>query len=190
MPDSSPIFARIALSKKTRFEIFKRDGFTCQYCGAHPPSVILHVDHIVAVAAGGSNRKDNLVTACEACNQGKGARDLRVAPEALADKAERIRESEAQLKGYQKIMQARADRLEMECWRVVGVLFVDGDNCRRDYFRSIGIFVERLGVHAVMDCADIAMSKRIWNDGGRFRYFCGCCWARITELEQLRGSHS
>ena len=28
-----------SLSKKARFEIFKRDGFVCQYCGAHPPKV-------------------------------------------------------------------------------------------------------------------------------------------------------
>jgi HNH endonuclease len=190
MPDSSaaalPI--RVALSKKTRFEIFKRDGFTCQYCGAHPPGIVLHVDHIIAVSAGGSNRKDNLVTSCESCNQGKGARDLRVAPESLAEKAERIRESEAQLKGYQKIMQARADRIEMERWRVVGVLFPGEDRCRRDYLRSIGVFIERLGIHDVMDSADVAMSKGIWNDGSRFRYFCGCCWAKVTKLEQLRGA--
>lgn len=36
---------RKSLSKKTRFEVFKRDSFECQYCGAHPPSTILHVDH-------------------------------------------------------------------------------------------------------------------------------------------------
>ncbi|MEY5098935.1 MAG: hypothetical protein RJA36_1654, partial [Pseudomonadota bacterium] len=68
---------RKKFSKRTRFEIFKRDGFTCQYCGAHPPGVLLHLDHIVALAAGGADDEDNLITACEPCNLGKGARDLR-----------------------------------------------------------------------------------------------------------------
>ena len=64
---------RKAISKKTRFEVFKRDGFTCQYCGAHPPQAILHVDHIVPVAEGGGNEDTNLVTACDHCNLGKAA---------------------------------------------------------------------------------------------------------------------
>lgn len=45
--------ARKAISKKTRFEVFKRDRFTCQYCGATPPGVLLHIDHIHPVAEGG-----------------------------------------------------------------------------------------------------------------------------------------
>ena len=40
---------RKAISKKLRFEVFKRDSFTCQYCGKSAPDVILHVDHILPV---------------------------------------------------------------------------------------------------------------------------------------------
>ena len=61
------------LSKKVRFEVFKRDSFTCQYCGAKAPDVVLAVDHVVAVASGGSNNIMNLVTSCVGCNGGKGA---------------------------------------------------------------------------------------------------------------------
>lgn len=77
---------RKSVSKKTRFDVFKRDSFKCQYCGSHPPSVILHVDHIKPVADGGENEIDNLVTACESCNLGKGARLLSAIPETLAKK--------------------------------------------------------------------------------------------------------
>jgi 5-methylcytosine-specific restriction endonuclease McrA len=40
---------RKPLSKKLRFEVFKRDGFSCQYCGAHPPDVLLEIDHVIPV---------------------------------------------------------------------------------------------------------------------------------------------
>lgn len=64
------------LSKKVRFDVFKRDKFTCQYCGKESPEVVLHVDHIVPVAKGGDNEMVNLVTSCQSCNLGKGAREL------------------------------------------------------------------------------------------------------------------
>lgn len=67
---------RKALSKKTRFEVMKRDKFTCQYCGATSPNVLLVVDHIKPVATGGDNDLLNLATACQPCNAGKGAREL------------------------------------------------------------------------------------------------------------------
>ena len=37
---------RKGISKKTRFDVFKRDSFTCQYCGKSAPDVVLQVDHI------------------------------------------------------------------------------------------------------------------------------------------------
>lgn len=67
---------RKTLTKKTRFEVFKRDSFTCQYCGAQAPDVILHVDHIKPVAKGGDNELINLITSCQPCNSGKTDREL------------------------------------------------------------------------------------------------------------------
>lgn len=67
---------RTALPKKVRFEVFKRDSFTCQYCGRSAPNVILEVDHIVPVAEGGTNEVINLITSCRDCNRGKGAKLL------------------------------------------------------------------------------------------------------------------
>ena len=63
--------ARKGLSKKIRFEVFKRDQFTCQYCGKKAPDVILHVDHIQPVSKGGTNDLLNLITSCQDCNLGK-----------------------------------------------------------------------------------------------------------------------
>lgn len=63
---------RQQISKKTRFEVFKRDKFKCQYCGRMSPDVILEVDHIKPVAEGGTNDLLNLITSCRDCNRGKG----------------------------------------------------------------------------------------------------------------------
>jgi len=68
--------ARKAISKKLRFEVFKRDGFKCQYCGAEAPKAVLHVDHIHPVSKGGDNDLLNLITSCEDCNGGKSDRTL------------------------------------------------------------------------------------------------------------------
>ena len=68
--------SRKGLSKKLRFEVFKRDSFTCQYCGAKAPDVLLQVDHIEPVSKGGTNDILNLVTSCQPCNAGKSDREL------------------------------------------------------------------------------------------------------------------
>lgn len=64
------------ITPRKRFELLKRDGFACQYCGARAPNVHLQLDHIIPLASGGGNGDDNLIAACVDCNQGKGAVDL------------------------------------------------------------------------------------------------------------------
>lgn len=67
---------RKTITKKLRFEVFKRDGFTCQYCGRTAPDVILEVDHINPIKNNGDNTLLNLITSCFDCNRGKGKRQL------------------------------------------------------------------------------------------------------------------
>lgn len=67
---------RKAISKRMRFEVLKRDSFTCQYCGKQPPDTVLHLDHIKPVSKGGKNTILNLVTSCVDCNLGKSNVEL------------------------------------------------------------------------------------------------------------------
>lgn len=67
---------RSTVPAKVRFEVFKRDSFTCQYCGKRAPDVVLHLEHIEPASLGGSDDLLNLVTACERCNLGKGPMPL------------------------------------------------------------------------------------------------------------------
>lgn len=175
---------RKAISKRVRFEVFKRDAFACQYCGAHPPGVLLHVDHILAVANGGTNAMDNLVTSCLPCNLGKGARDLNVVPQSLAEKAKETAEREAQLAGYQTILAAKRERIDRDVWRVLEHLSGGGrlEKAPREHYASTQRFVERLGLHVVLEAADIALVARV-SEWKRFRYFCGVCWNKIREAE-------
>jgi hypothetical protein len=59
-------------SLSMRFEVFKRDNFTCQYCGRTPQDgAKLVADHKLAVANGGLTEISNLITSCFECNAGK-----------------------------------------------------------------------------------------------------------------------
>lgn len=178
---------RKTISKKTRFDVFKRDGFRCQYCGACPPGVLLHIDHITAVANGGSNETDNLLTACEPCNLGKGARELGSVPESLQSKAVRIQEAEEQLLGYQEILRARADRIASEVWEVAEVLWPGSSEkgANRKDLLSIKQFVERIGVVTVIDMAEVAKAAKPYGGQAQWRYFCGCCWRTIRRQDGL-----
>lgn len=92
---------RKAIPKRIRFEVFKRDFFKCQYCGATAPNVLLQVDHLHPVAEGGDNDITNLITSCEACNSGKSDK-------ALDDNAA-VTKARSQLED----LQARREQLEM-----------------------------------------------------------------------------
>jgi hypothetical protein len=173
---------RQPVSLKLRFDVFKRDGFICQYCGAHPPAVVLECDHITPVALGGGSEIENLVTACFECNRGKGAGSLHVAPQSLADKAAEVSEREAQLRGYAEVMEARRLRIEEEAWRVLALLYPGQDTVPRDSLLSVKRFIEKLGFHGVLHAAEIACGGPAY--GSRvFKYFCGVCWGKLRDAE-------
>ena len=56
----------------SRREVFRRDSYTCQYCGRKGGHLTL--DHVFPRHRGGRDAWENLVTACRACNQRKGGR--------------------------------------------------------------------------------------------------------------------
>ena len=55
----------------TRFNVFLRDRFSCQYCGCRDD---LTFDHVIPRSRGGMTRWDNVVTACAPCNLAKGSK--------------------------------------------------------------------------------------------------------------------
>lgn len=67
---------REPIPQSVRFNVFRRDNFTCRYCGRSSPEVVLHCDHAKSVRDGGGNSEDNLVTSCVDCNYGKSSKSV------------------------------------------------------------------------------------------------------------------
>jgi hypothetical protein len=100
------------VSVHTRFEIFKRDGFICQYCGRGTPDVVLELDHVVPRAEGGSDDDHNLVTACWDCNRGKRDTllDERAPVPDLREQTAQLVEREEQIRAYEDAQRSIRER--------------------------------------------------------------------------------
>ena len=107
----------MAINKRLRFEILRRDGFRCTYCGSSPAEGELQVDHVIPAALGGTDDPQNLTTSCEPCNSGKSATpadaemvaavDIAIASELAARQriAERALDYSASLNDYEDAVQ-------------------------------------------------------------------------------------
>ncbi len=109
----------MAIGKRLRFEVFKRDSFTCQYCGKHAPDVVLQVDHIKPKSKGGADDILNLVAACADCNGGKSNH-------ALTDQ-QTVQQKHKQLAQ----LQARKEQLEMMFEWQEGLLDLEDETVTR-----------------------------------------------------------
>lgn len=76
---------RAGVPARLRVKILNRDQYTCRYCGKGRVDTTtgevteFHIDHVVPVADGGRTCEVNCVTACAACNLGKG-RGMKLIP--------------------------------------------------------------------------------------------------------------
>lgn len=149
------------ISKKIRFEVYKRDSFTCQYCGRKAPDVELEVDHIKPVAKGGSNDIMNLVTSCVDCNRGKSDRELddNSVVEKQRTQLEKLQARNEQLK---MMLQWREELANMEDMEVDAVEKVierhTGDGINDVGKRIIRNLIKKNGLAEVIECTEIAFT--------------------------------
>lgn len=153
---------RKTLGKKIRFEVFKRDSFKCQYCGATAPDVILEVDHIDPVSKDGADEMVNYITACRACNAGKSDRTLDDKTTLAKQKAQldELNERREQLEmmlqwrqGLKEIKETELDSL-LEAWEEAAPgwhLNDTGQKSAMQYLRKYGL----------MKCLDAVEGVRV-----------------------------
>jgi CRISPR/Cas system Type II protein with McrA/HNH and RuvC-like nuclease domain len=151
--------SRKSLSKKIRFDVFKRDDFTCAYCGGKPPGSVLEIDHIEPVSKGGENDIDNLITACFDCNRGKSDRLLTSIPQNINEKAELQREKEEQLKEFKKLKAAIKRRITKDINKI------------EEVFETY--YPDQLCDHMHKACLKCDSPSKV------IKYFCGINWGVI-----------
>jgi hypothetical protein len=161
---------RRSISKKLRFEVFKRDSFKCQYCGKCAPDVILHVDHIHPVSKGGENDILNLITACADCNGGKSDRLLsdqsvmakqRAQLEELNERREQLEQMLAWREGLTEIDDIAVDAA-VAAWHALTPKWGLNEKGKADLRR----LVEKLGLPAVLDAIKVCERYLEKDDSG------------------------
>lgn len=160
---------REPIGQKLRFEVFKRDSFTCQYCGRKAPDVILHVDHINPVSKGGGSDILNLVTACAGCNGGKGARLLSDNTEIEKQRAqlEELNERRQQLEWMLEWRQELSGFEQQVVERITDYinLKLSGDYINDTGRRTIQKWLLRFTVEELLSAVDKAMVQYIEYNG-------------------------
>ena len=178
---------REKITKKIRFEVFKRDGFCCSYCGNTPPAVVLEIDHIEPLSMGGDNDINNLTTSCFNCNRGKAATPLDKIPPKLIENLEFLREKESQIQEYRKFMENIVNRRESDI-DLIEKIFSDFYKDKHEFsekFRKTSMkqFLSLLPFDKVEDAmwsTVVKMGKMDTVTPNRFiNYFCGVCWRKI-----------
>lgn len=173
----------MSLSKKVRFEVFKRDSFKCQYCGSLPPNVVLEVDHIIPISKNGTDEIDNLITSCFDCNRGKSNRELTCLPQTTVEKTEQLKEKEEQYAAYKKVL-AKIKRREQKDLDAIDEIYSTyfPEFCLTDRFKngSLKTFIKILGYVRVEQAMHTACT-RIFDSDKVIKYFCGICWNRIKD---------
>lgn len=173
---------RTAISKRVRFEIFKRDNFTCQYCSAKPPHVPLEVDHILPVSKGGGNEDENLITACFDCNRGKSNGLIELSILHTSDKIEQMKLAQDQYKQFLRVVKAKNRIIESDVDAVEKVYnsFFENWEFNPRFRISVKTFIKNLGVETVVEAMEKSCIK-IGDPNAVIKYFCGICWIKIRE---------
>lgn len=151
------------IGKKTRFEVFKRDKFTCQYCGRMAPDVILEVDHIKPVAEGGTNEMINLITSCRDCNRGKGKvrlsddTEIQKQKEQLAELAEKREQLKMLMEWRTELASLQQEEVDYICeyWENA-----NGNYSLTESGRATAMhYLKQFTLPEILDAIDIAIAR-------------------------------
>ena len=182
----------MAVSKRLRFEILRRDNHTCRYCGASAPDVPLRVDHVTPVALGGTDTAGNLATSCEDCNNGKSSASpdahhvAGVADDALRwaaamqQAADELREQQAPKIAYRAFFKQAWDNWT---WERNGQK--ESFDLPKDWKGSLDAFRQAgLPQDVWPDIVEKTMTNKMVRSENLFRYACGIGWRMVGDLQE------
>lgn len=188
MPDDTPTPRRKPIPKRVRFEVLKRDGHRCRYCGATAEDAKLTVDHVVPVVLGGSDDPTNLATACAPCNSGKTSTNpddelVQEVDEAAHAMADAFRLVMMQRRERQAEIDEDVDYFGSAIWG----RFTYGNGNKVELPSDWRITVERfLGLgfdlKDLRRFTEIAMGSKA-TGAGVFAYFCGVAWNTLRDVQ-------
>lgn len=178
----------MAVSKRTRFEVLRRDNHTCRYCRSTENA--LTVDHVTPVSLGGTDDPSNLVAACKDCNAGKAS----TSPDAalVADVSDdAIRWARALAEVAHARAQARQERdayvydFEVE-WSRWHYGFRQEPLPRpAGWEQSVWRFYELgLPIGELVDSVKIACGNSRITPDATWRYMCGIAWKMLAEVQE------
>lgn len=185
----------MAISKRLRFEILKRDGFKCRYCGTTAAERELRVDHVTPTALGGRDEPSNLVASCEPCNNGKSSS----APDAplvsgVEDSALRwahaMRQAAADAAGAHEARLAyrRTFEAAWNAWTYESNGERKPFELPSDWRQSIENFrLAGLPDFLLDEIVDATMNAKYVKK--LFNYFAGVAWKRIGEIQTAARRH-
>lgn len=176
----------MTLSKRLRYEVLRRDAFTCRYCGRSSPEVRLTVDHVTPIALGGVDDPSNLVACCSDCNAGKSSSSPEAATVAdVASDALRwsralraVVEGRAEHRAAVTALTAEFDAL-WRTWTFVetGDVVDRPPNWRSsiEQFYALGMDLESMRFELV----PVMTNPTVYDP---WRCFCSRCWKYITSI--------
>lgn len=176
----------MAVTKRTRFEVLKRDGHACRYCGGKAPDVVLTVDHVVPVALGGSDDPTNLVAACKDCNAGKSS----TTPDAelVADVAEDAVRWARAIEQASLELREHAGRHSpvQESFLMAWQQWDSGNQyLPPDFRQSIDTWLDSgLQPADLLDALDIALGNRMVRHQDVFRYMVGVIKNKLAAVHE------
>ncbi|WP_064442601.1 HNH endonuclease [Hoyosella altamirensis] len=176
----------MAVSKRLRYEVLRRDNHCCRYCGAKAPDVKLTVDHVTPAALGGSDDPSNLVSACAPCNSGKSSSSPDAPLVADVDRmaivwAKAIDQA-AYERSLKRVWKSKAYAAVEQQWELLRPFrkptmdLPTGWRSSVDQFLSAGL--------DPMDLAELVEVTFARGTNKPWQYFCGCCWRRVNQSRE------
>jgi hypothetical protein len=173
----------MAVSKRTRYEVMRRDNYQCRYCRSTDNP--LTVDHVTPVALGGSDDPSNLVAACKDCNAGKASSSPDAETVAQVEE-DALRWAAAVERAAQMRRDKRAaDRKPLQEFHEYWAETTVNADLPLDWEASIARFLDRgLSMGDLKEAVDITFARvSPYSPYKYFRYFAGVCWNMLRDLQ-------